>query len=150
MDVEIAKLAKKIEAGADVIFTQPIYEMGTLEEFLRKIEAWKIPVMVGVLPLRGSKHAEFLHNEIPGMNIPEDLRHRFRTTREKPMELGVQIAVEFLRQAKSHVSGVYMMPPFKRARREGHFPPLSRPVESDANLAFCLPADREGARDRNY
>ena len=114
MDVEIGKLAKKIEAGADVIFTQPIYEIGTLEELLRRIEGWKIPVMVGVLPLRGPKHAEFLHNEIPGMNIPEDLRHRFRTTREKPMELGIQIAVEFLRQAKAHVAGAYMMPPFKK------------------------------------
>lgn len=114
MDVEISKLAKKIEAGADVIFTQPIYEMGTLEELLRRIEGWRIPVMVGVLPLRGSKHAEFLHNEIPGMNIPEDLRHRFRTSREKPAELGIQIAVDFLRQAKAHVAGVYLMPPFKR------------------------------------
>jgi homocysteine S-methyltransferase len=114
MDVEIAKLEKKIDAGADVIFTQPIYEMRTLEEFLRNVEQWKIPVMLGILPLRGSKHAEFLHNEIPGMNIPEDLRQRFRTTTRKPSELGVEIAVEFLGQARSHVAGAYLMPPFKK------------------------------------
>lgn len=114
MDTELGKLEKKIEAGADAIFTQPIYEMSTLEEFLRRIEGWRIPVMLGVLPLRGSKHAEFLHNEIPGMNIPEELRHRFRTTSAKPSQLGVDIAVEFLRQAKAHVAGVYLMPPFKK------------------------------------
>jgi methionine synthase I (cobalamin-dependent)/5,10-methylenetetrahydrofolate reductase len=114
MDIELTKLEKKIDAGADVIFTQPIYEMRTLEEFLRRIENWHIPVMLGILPLRGSKHAEFLHNEIPGMNIPEELRHRFRTTTLKPSQLGIQIAVEFLKQAKTHVAGVYLMPPFKR------------------------------------
>ena len=114
MDVEISKLEKKIDAGADVIFTQPIYEIGTLEGFLRRIEPWRIPVMLGILPLRGTKHAEFLHNEIPGMNIPEDLRHRFRTTTKKPSHLGIEIAVEFLRQAKAHIAGVYLMPPFKK------------------------------------
>lgn len=114
LDVEIGKLEKKLEAGADVIYTQPIYEMATLEEFLRRIEDWKIPVMLGVLPLRGSKHAEFLHNEIPGMSIPEELRQRFRTTTTKPSQLGVEIAIEFLRQAKPHVAGVYLMPPFKK------------------------------------
>ena len=70
--------------------------------------------MVGILPLRGSKHAEFLHNEIPGMNIPEELRQRFRSTTVKPSQLGIDIAVEFLRQAKAHVAGVYLMPPFKK------------------------------------
>ena len=113
-DAEMTKLEKKIESGAEVVYTQPIYEMKTLEKLLRRIEQWKIPVMLGVLPLRGAKHAEFLHNEIPGMAIPENIREEFRHAGAKAQSLGIDIAVAFLREARSHVAGVYLMPPFKK------------------------------------
>lgn len=111
---EMAKLEKKVEAGADVVYTQPIYEMKTLERLLRRTEQWKLPVMLGILPLRGAKHAEFLHNEIPGMAIPDQIRTDFRNAGKKAHELGIDIAVTFLREARSHVAGVYLMPPFKK------------------------------------
>ncbi len=114
MDAEIAKLEKKVEAGADLIYTQPIYRIDTLEGLLRRIEGWKIPVMVGVLPLRSYKHAEFLHNEIPGMTIPGPIRDQLRRAEKKAGQVGVDISVEFLQQAKGHVAGVYLMPPFKK------------------------------------
>lgn len=111
---EMAKLEKKVEAGADVVYTQPIYEMETLEKLLRRTEQWKLPVMLGILPLRGAKHAEFLHNEIPGMAIPEQIRNDFRSAGNKAHEMGIDIAVRFLQAARSHVAGVYVMPPFKK------------------------------------
>jgi len=114
MDAELEKMEKKIAAGAQIIFTQPLYEMRTLEQFLKKIERHRIPVMLGLLPLRSYKHAEFLHNEIPGMVIPEWIREKFRTAGEKAGSLGADIAVNFLKEAKSAVAGVYMMPPFKK------------------------------------
>lgn len=111
---EMARLEKKVEAGADVIYTQPIYEMETLERLLKRTERWKVPVMLGVLPLRGAKHAEFLHNEIPGMTIPDNIRTEFKSAGPKAQALGIEISVAFLKQARPHVAGVYLMPPFKK------------------------------------
>ena len=78
------------------------------------LSLFKIPVMLGLLPLRSYKHAEFLHNEIPGMVIPDWIREKFRGAGEKAGALGVEIAVNFLKEAKPSVAGVYMMPPFKK------------------------------------
>jgi methionine synthase / methylenetetrahydrofolate reductase (NADH) len=114
MDAEIEKMERKVAAGAQVIFTQPLYEMKTLEQFLKRTEKFRIPVMLGLLPLRGHKHADFLHNEIPGMIIPKWIREKFANAGEKAGALGVEIAVNFLNEAKSSVAGVYMMPPFKK------------------------------------
>ncbi|HTY38530.1 MAG TPA: bifunctional homocysteine S-methyltransferase/methylenetetrahydrofolate reductase [Bacteroidota bacterium] len=114
MDREIKRLSKKIEAGAHIIFTQPMYEMKTLEQFVRQTEQWKIPIMLGVLPLRSYRHAEFLHNEIPGMNIPENIREKLRGSRERASLLGVELTKEFLRDACHLVAGAYLMPPFKK------------------------------------
>ncbi|MEK6757137.1 MAG: bifunctional homocysteine S-methyltransferase/methylenetetrahydrofolate reductase [Bacteroidota bacterium] len=114
MDIEIKRLAKKIEVGAEIIFTQPIYEMRTLELLARRVEQWRTPVMVGILPLRSYKHAEFLHNEIPGMVIPESIREKLRTAGDKASVEGVRLATEFLKEAKAMVSGAYLMPPFKK------------------------------------
>lgn len=114
LDAEIEKLEKKIEAGVDVIYTQPIYEMKTLELFLRRIEQWHTQVMLGLLPLRSYKHAEFLHNEIPGMVIPEAIRTKLRSAGDQASRIGVEMTIEFLREAKSLVQGAYLMPPFKK------------------------------------
>jgi len=114
MDREIARLSQKIEAGADVIFTQPIYEMRTLEQLVKRIEQWHMPIILGILPLRSYRHAEFLHNEIPGMAIPDTIRESLRSSGSKAPLLGVQLTKDFLRDAKHLVSGVYVMPPFKK------------------------------------
>jgi 5,10-methylenetetrahydrofolate reductase len=71
-------------------------------------------LMLGVLPLRSYKHAEFLHNEVPGINIPENIRERIRGAGDKAASVGVQLAIEFLREAKAMVQGVYLLPPFKK------------------------------------
>jgi homocysteine S-methyltransferase len=114
MDQEIAKVARKVEAGADILFTQPIYELKTLERLLKRLEPWRIPVMLGLLPLRSYKHAEFLHNEIPGMSIPGTIRDDLRRAEKKAADVGIAIATAFLQQAKQHIAGVYLMPPFQK------------------------------------
>ena len=113
MDREMERLDKKVEAGVDVMFTQPVYEMKTLERFLKCIEHLHTPVMLGILPLRGIKHAEFLHNEVPGMRIPDEIRERMRHAEHGPT-VGIEIARTFLKQAKHVVAGAYMLPPFQK------------------------------------
>jgi len=114
MEREVRRLSKKIEAGADIVFTQPMYEMNTLEQFVKRIEQWKKPVMLGVLPLRSYRHAEFLHNEIPGMTIPDGIREKLRSAGDKASSVGVQLTKDFLHEARHLVAGAYLMPPFKK------------------------------------
>lgn len=114
MDRELKRLSKKIEAGAEIIFTQPMYEMHTLEQFTKRTEEWRTPVMLGILPLRNYRHAEFLHNEIPGMTIPDMIRETLRSAGDKAPAVGVQITKDFLREARHLVAGAYLMPPFKK------------------------------------
>lgn len=112
---ELSRLEKKLEAGAHFIQTQPIYDISVLEEFMERIRHLNTPVIVGVLPLRNAKHAEFLHNEVPGMIIPADIRDRMhKVDPEKAMDLGIEIACEFLVEARDVVEGAYLMPPFGR------------------------------------
>jgi len=111
---EIDRFEKKVEAGADFAFTQPLYDLKILEQFLQKVSHLEVPVFLGVLPLRSHKHAEFLHYELPGMNIPKELRERMRKAKDRSAQVGILVAKEILGQAKGMVDGVYLMPSFGR------------------------------------
>ncbi len=113
-DYEIEKLARKVESGAEVIFTQPIYEISTFTRFLKALEPLKVPVIIGILPLRGHKHAEFLHHEIPGIDIPEKIREKMFRAGPEGAKVGVDISAELLKEVKSAVAGAYLLPPFKK------------------------------------
>lgn len=115
-DGEIQKFERKVEAGAEYCLTQPVYEPRYLERFLDAVKDKKIPVIVGILPLVSSRNAEFLHNEVPGMSVPEDVRVRLRnaSTKDDAQQVGIDIARDALRAARDLVEGVYVMPPFNR------------------------------------
>lgn len=114
LNAELEKLKKKIENGANFIQTQPIYEKDIIERLMERIAPYKIPVLMGILPLRSYKHAEFLHNEVPGISIPSSIRQRMSDAGEHAAEEGIAIAAELIEQCRSLVSGVYIMPPFDR------------------------------------
>lgn len=113
-DRELDRLREKENAGANFIFTQPFHDLESLEKFLRRIEGIKLPIFMGLLPLQSSKHTEFLHNEVPGIRIPDRIRERMKKAGEKGAKEGVQICRELLKEAKSLVSGVYLIPSFGR------------------------------------
>ena len=116
LDKEIARLEKKKAAGGEIIMTQPIFQTDLLEDVLRRIEHLGMPVLVGVLPLVSYKNAEFLHNEVPGMQIPTEIRERMRKTPggEAARKEGVKIAREMLFAVRDRVQGAYLMPPLGR------------------------------------
>lgn len=113
LDREIKRFKEKVEAGAIFAQTQPVYDINIFKKFLDKTSHLKIPILAGVLPLQSYRHAEFLHNEVSGIIIPEEVRERMRNV-DKPEKEGVLIAQEFLADAKKLVSGVCLMPPFER------------------------------------
>lgn len=115
MEREICRLQRKVEEGANVIFTQPIFHIKYLEQLLERIHKFRIPIMVGILPLRSQRHAEFLHNEVPGIIIPDDIRARMsKISKEEGPKVGVEIAQELARQFRPLIEGLYFMPPFEK------------------------------------
>jgi homocysteine S-methyltransferase len=113
-DRELRRLEDKKRAGAELVMTQPVYDPRTLERFLDDAAPLGLPVMVGVLPLASQRNAEFLHNEVPGMQIPQDIRARMAKVGSGPTARaeGIRIAQEALAAVKQRVAGAYVMPPF--------------------------------------
>lgn len=115
LDLEYDRFKQKLDAGAQFAFTQPLFDPHTLDEFLNRISAFSnIPIFVGIMPLRSSKHAEFIHNEIPDMFVPQGIRDRMKSAGTEGAKVGVEIAQKFLLDTKEMVQGCYLMPPFNK------------------------------------
>ena len=119
-DLEIQRFREKVAAGAEFAMTQPVFDIRSLERFLELTKGERPPIVVGILPLLSHRNAEFLHNEVPGMQIPVDVRERMAKVSgdEAAREEGIAIAREAVQQARTleGVHGVYIMPPFGRYR----------------------------------
>lgn len=118
VDREIKTLRKKIEAGADFALTQPVFDAEIIRRFLRRYEELhgplKLPLLVGVLPLASARHAEFLHNEVPGITLTDAVRDRMRLAGDRGRQEGIKIAQDMLLELRDMAAGVYVMPPFGR------------------------------------
>ncbi len=114
LDEELERFRRKVEAGAEFAMTQPLYELSTLVRFLDRLGKNRIPILLGLLPLQSHRHAEFLHNEVPGINIPDDARAAMRDAGEKGIEVGVEMCRKLLLEARGLVEGAYLMPSFGR------------------------------------
>ena len=113
---EVRRLEEKVAAGAEYIMTQPVYDPRTVERFLGLVRHLKTPILIGILPLYSHRNAEFLHNEVPGMRIPDDIRERMRKagSGESAQREGVSIARDALAAARDLAQGAYVMPPFNK------------------------------------
>jgi homocysteine S-methyltransferase len=115
LKTEYERFRRKIDAGAQFAFTQPLFDPLTLEKFLDDVSAFcAIPVFVGIMPLRSSKHAEYIHNELPDMSVPERIRTAMKNSGTEGARVGVELAREFLLATKPLVQGAYLMPPFNK------------------------------------
>ena len=114
MDRELKNLERKVKAGADFILTQPVYTPEAVEQAHLRLGGFPAPLLLGILPLRGHRHAEFLHNEVPGMVIPQGVRDRMRLAGDRAAQVGIELSQELLRHLRDKVAGAYFMPPFGR------------------------------------
>ncbi|HET7676845.1 MAG TPA: bifunctional homocysteine S-methyltransferase/methylenetetrahydrofolate reductase [Candidatus Limnocylindrales bacterium] len=120
LDREIDRLEAKLAAGADLVMTQPIYDLGQWEGFLERLgRRWgrpevPRPVLLGVLPLHTARHAEFLHHEVPGITIPDHVRAAMHAAGERGAEVGMEMALDLLGRTRALVQGTYIMPSFGR------------------------------------
>ncbi|GAB4473060.1 MAG: bifunctional homocysteine S-methyltransferase/methylenetetrahydrofolate reductase [Anaerolineales bacterium] len=115
---EAKNLHKKISAGADFILTQPVFQPQKAAAFLHSYQEQygklTTPILVGVLPLFSLRHALFLHNEVPGIQIQAETLERIRRAGQDAPKEGVQIALELIEQMHHWASGIYLMPAFHR------------------------------------
>jgi homocysteine S-methyltransferase len=115
---EIKVLRRKIANGANFALTQPVYQPGAAHRFLKayadQYGELEIPILVGILPLYSRRHAAFLHNEVPGIVIPEKIRERIDHAGEDAAKEGVSISIALIEQVKEWGQGIYIMPAFNR------------------------------------
>ncbi len=119
LDHEIKVLRRKIEAGADFALGQAVFDPRHIEQFHQRYEQltglpFTLPVLLGVMPLFSLKHAAFLHNEVPGVLIPDHIMKRIEDAGEGAPQEGVKIAQEVLAQVRGLVQGTYLIPAYGR------------------------------------
>lgn len=114
------RLERKLAAGAHLVMTQPLYDVAQVEAMLAEARrrfgprGFPVPVLLGVLPLVSSRHAEFLHNEVPGITIPDEARARMAAAGAAGTEAGIEMADALLAAVEGEVAGTYLMPSFGR------------------------------------
>ena len=115
---EWERLAKKADAGAHVIYTQPVFDLKTAEKAARDVARFGLPVLVGVLPLKSKRHAEFMHNEVPGINIPQSIRDKIAAAPDddSASSIGIEEACKLACALNDFSQGIYLMPPFGSAK----------------------------------
>jgi len=115
---EIGRFEWKVDAGAEFVITQPVFEIEQFMRFLEKIKHLRIPLLAGIWPLASYKNAEFMNNEIPGVHVPDSFLERMRkaNTRKAARNEGVAIARETLEALIPYVQGVQIAAPFARYR----------------------------------
>lgn len=115
MDAEVRRFAAKVEAGADFAITQPVFDMRLLENFLMRIEQFRIPVIAGIWPLTSLKNAEFMRNDLK-VFVPDEIMARMaaQASPEDARNEGIRIAQEMLREVRPQVQGVQVSAPFAR------------------------------------
>jgi homocysteine S-methyltransferase len=115
---EARLLRKKIDAGADFALTQPVFEPEALDRFRAAYAAecgpLTLPILAGILPLFGERHAAFLHHEVPGIEIPDAVRGRIAGAGDGAPSEGVRVAQELLLSVRERAQGAYLMPAFGR------------------------------------
>ncbi|WP_281887826.1 bifunctional homocysteine S-methyltransferase/methylenetetrahydrofolate reductase [Paenibacillus sp. YYML68] len=142
LDKAVQRLERKIEAGADYIMSQPVYSAELIDKMYEATRHLDIPIFLGIMPLASGTNAEYLHNEVPGIQLSDDVRKRMSGLKgEEGRAMGVQIGKELLDAAFGKFNGIYLMTPFmayemtveltryvweKTGRHDYHLSPLAK------------------------
>lgn len=120
LEEEIRRFEWKVEAGAEYAITQPVFDTEQLRRFIKAIEHVKIPIIAGIWPLVSFRNAEFLHNEVPGVNVTPEILERMRIasdqSKDHAREEGIAIARESLLEVRDIIAGVQVSAPFNNVR----------------------------------
>jgi homocysteine S-methyltransferase len=108
---EVERLRRKVDTGARFVVTQPVYTDGEAVELAEAANTAGVPALLGILPLRTARHAEFLHRKVAGIAVPDEVRARMAAAQD-PAAIGLGLAREMLGIARDRFAGACLMPPF--------------------------------------
>jgi methionine synthase / methylenetetrahydrofolate reductase(NADPH) len=129
LGLEVERFHRKVAAGARFAMTQILFDLASLESFRRRIGgAWPIPILVGVWPIRTLELLVRVHNEVPGMVVPEQVQERYRRAGARAREVGGDLGLELIAGARELASGVYVVAPFRQPLNVVDFLPELQPV----------------------
>ena len=118
LERELRRFYWKVDAGAEFAVTQPVFDPGQLEAFLKRAAAFRIPIVAGIWPLLSLRNAEFLANEVPGVHVPDSIVERMRQAQERgddaALAEGMRIAREVVERVQGMVQGIQVSAPFGR------------------------------------
>ncbi len=118
LEREVALLHRKVRAGAAFALSQPVFDVTGLtrlaDAYGTRFGELRLPVLAGVLPLASARHAEFLHNEVPGVVISEHARDLLRKAGERAGAEGLRMAIDLVAALREMAAGIYLMPQFQR------------------------------------
>jgi methionine synthase I (cobalamin-dependent)/5,10-methylenetetrahydrofolate reductase len=113
LDAQVARLERKIAAGARYVMTQPVFDQALVQQMHSRTKHLGIPILTGVWPLLNARQTEFLHHEVPGIIIPDQIRARMAGAEGQPARrLGIEIAKDVVRAALDFFPGIYLITPF--------------------------------------
>jgi len=109
-ELQIAKMEKKIAAGARFFQTQAVYNASTFGKFMKRVEKFKVPVMAGIIPLRNAGMAKYMNANVAGVHVPDDLIQKMSAAAKEDREkTGIQIAADLIKLMKPMCQGVHIM-----------------------------------------
>ena len=115
IELELERFERKLEQGARFAMTQIVFDIAYLDRLLERLGGtWPIPVLVGVWPLRSHQLALRLHNEVPGIIVPEPVQDALRDAGARAPEVGMEIARRLYAEARERTAGAYLVAPFRQ------------------------------------
>jgi homocysteine S-methyltransferase len=115
LELEVERFERKLAAGARFAMTQALFDLSFLDAFLARLGGGSpVPLILGLWPLRSHQLAVRLHNEVPGIVVPEPVQEALRLAGPRAAEVGLELARGLLEEARERVAGVYVIPPFKQ------------------------------------
>jgi homocysteine S-methyltransferase len=129
LDLEVDRFHRKVAAGARFAMTQILFDLEPLESFQARVGgSWPVPLLVGVWPIRTLELLVRVHNETPGMVVPEHVQERYRRAGARAREVGGELGLELIAGARELASGVYVVAPFRQPLNVVEFLPELQPA----------------------
>ncbi len=115
LEFTLRRTRDKVAAGATRLLTQPVYDADTLVRFLDALDV-DVDIILGVMPLLTARQAEYLHNEVPGIRIPDTVREAMRKAGDQGERVGAELAESLVDRLRDRIAGVYVVPSLGRMR----------------------------------
>ena len=114
LGLEVERFHRKVAAGARFAMTQIVFDLEPLEAFRERLGGWPVPVLVGIWPIRTTETLVRVHNEIPGIVVPEHVQERYRSAGAGAREVGLALGRELIEASRERAAGVYVVAPFRQ------------------------------------